>query len=457
MSGYKALGDYIHLHKNNYEKYGTFRKGEGKNSYQIYNDFLIKRTANLTTISPDTIAILRQRIANDAETKNERNTVEQKQYNERLEQIYKYIQQFTSTELLKDFQKNQGFNTKTKVQEFSNQFISPDYFEKGSIKPKQLENKIKLLKEIRDKIKDLNNNKIPATEENINDLNNKYRQLDIGVPLDMSIKSPICRIQTAIDNYSFDSVLSSVAGRFGEELVFSARDTALGIVGKNLQTAIQKEGVVGENKTSIEINKDLFAVNMSSIFKSADQNNNKYIINKTQDKVDVQIIVNREDVFSSVKDYFNTSSKPVTLQNEVSILYSLAFLQSYYEDFGNHWINMHALGFKDSNRTNADTILKQEIAYEALVIGNPFKQGAIPANTFIVIDRASGKVFIDNTKDILLKKFNQIEIKDKEIDNLNLQKQNKKASSFEERIIRILSYLHQVKLHVGYRTNFNEI
>lgn len=447
----KALGDYIHLHRKNYEQYGTFRAGEGSDSYQIYNDFLKKRTENLTTISPDTINTLRKRIANDAKAKNERSIIEQDQYNQRLEQVYEYIRQFTSTELMNTFQTGQGYK-----RGLSNQFISSNNIVKGTITPKQLDNKINLLKEIREMIKNFNSGKLFATEENIKELNNKYEQLDIGVPLDPSIESPIGRIQKAIDGYSFDQILSSVAGRFGEELVFSARDTALGIAGKSLQTAIKQEGVVGEEKTKITINEGLFVTDMSKVFKSADKNNNQYIIKETQDKVDVQIIVNREDVFASVKDYFDTSSKPVTLQSELSVLYSLAFLNDYLSEFGNHWINLHALGFQDKNKENADAVLKQELAYEALVSGNPFKQGAIPANTFIVIDRASGKVFIENTKDILLdvKKFNRIHFEDNKIDNLNLRKKNKKASSFEERIIKILSYLHQTKIHVGYRTEF---
>lgn len=446
----KALGDYIHLHRENYKRYGTFRKGEGADSYQIYNNFLVDRTKDLTTISKDTINVLERRIANDAKTKKERSVVEQDQYNQRLEQVYEYIQQFTSTELLKVFQLGQGYKRK-----LSNQFVSKDNIEKGSITPGQLQTKIDILKQIKERIKDLNTGKIPATEANIQDLNEKYAQLEINVPLDSSIESPIARIQKAVDNYSFDQILSSVAGRFGEELVFSARDSALNLVSKNLNAAI-KEGVVGDNKTEIKINQDFFAADMSNIFKSADRNNNQYAINATQDKVDVQIIVNRENVFSSVKDYFDTSKKPVTLQSEMSILYSLTFLNNFnsLEEFGNHWINLHASGYKNNDRTNADTILKQELAYEALVSGNPFKKGAVPANTFIVIDRASGRVFVNNTKDILLDNFNQIQLEDDKIDNLNLQRQNKKASSFEARISRILSYLHQTKIHVGYKTNF---
>ena len=443
----KALGDYIHLHRINYEKYGTFRAKQGSNSYQIYNDFLKERTKNLTTISKETIDILKARIANDEEAKRERTIVEQEQYNQRLNQVYNQIQQFTSTELIKYFQTGQGFK-----RGLSNQFVSNNII-KGSITPKQLENKIKILKQIKEMIKGFNNNKIPATEKNINTLNKLYEKLDINVPLDPSIESTIGRIQKAIDNYSFDQILSNVAGRFGEELVFSARDACLGIVNKDLQSAF-KEGVVGDEKTKITINKDFFVTDVSKIFKSADVNNNQYIIKETQDKVDVQIIANRENVFASVKDYFDTSQKDVTLQSELSLLYSLTFLNDYLDDFGNHWINLHALNINNKDRKNADMILKQELAYEALVKGNPFKNGSVPANVFIVIDRASGKVFIDNTKDILLNKFNQIHLENNKIDNLNLQKQNKKASSFEERIIRILSYLHQVKIHAGYKTNF---
>lgn len=443
----KALGDYIHLHRTNYKQYGTFRANQGSNSYQIYNDFLKKRTKNLTTVSKETIDVLKARIANDEKAKRERTIIEQEQYNQRLDQVYNQIQQFTSTELLKQFQIEQGFQ-----KGLSNQFVSNNII-KGSITPKQLKNKVNILKQIKEMVKNLNDNKIPATEKNINTLNKLYKKLDINVPLDPSIESTIGRIQKAIDDYSFDQILSNVAGRFGEELVFSVRDVGLGIVNKNLQSTI-KEGVVGNEKTKITINKDSFVTDVSEIFKSADMNNNQYIIKETQDKVDVQIIANRENVFASVKDYFDTSKKDVTLQKELSLLYSLTFLNNYLDDFGNHWINLHALNFNNKDRKNADMILKQELAYEALVKGNPFKNGSVPANVFIVIDRASGKVFVDNTKDILLNKFNQIHLENDKIDSLNLQRQNKKASSFEERIIRILSYLHQVKIHAGYKTNF---
>lgn len=449
----KPLGDYIHLHYTHYKDCGTYRLGEGKkDKYQIYENFLKDRTKDLTTISDETISMLRKRIANDAKTKAERG-IEQKQYDERLEQVYQYIQQFTSDKLIQSFQFGQN------QKGFKNQFVSKNY-EKGTITPDQLKDKVEKLREIRDMIKELNSGKISATENNIKKLNNKYNELDIGIPLDASISSPIERIQKAIDGYSFDQIYSSVSGRFGEELVFSVRDTAFGIVNDNLQTAINQEAVVGMEKTKISLNQDLFAVKdmTKKIFKSADKNNNQYIINETQDKVDVQIIVNREDVFSSVKDYFDTSGKNrVTLQQDMNLLYSLTFLNSYREEFGNHWINLHTVAEKNKNRKNADKVLKQELAYEALVSGNPFKSGATPANTFIVIDRATGKVIIENTQDILLHKFDQIRMDDNQIYNLNLQKQNKKASNFEERITRILSYLHQIKLHVSYKTNIENI
>ena len=101
-----------------------------------------------------------------------------------------------------------------------------------------------------------------------------------------------------------------------------------------------------------------------------------------------------------------------------------------------------------SNKNNADEVLKQELAYEALVSGNPLKDVKNVANIFVVIDRFSGKVYAKSTKKILLEDFNQITMSS---DISTIHYNNKFSSTPGQRIANILIQAHKEKIQIGFK------
>lgn len=451
----RQLGDYIHLTVEGYQRHGVAKYSEKiSEPYYIYNNFLQNRAKNLKSISPETINELKMRIANDSEIKEKRDYLKlQQNYEKNLTKVYDTISHFTTNELLSNFESS------------GNSFAYPKGTKNLSgLTKNQIKNQINLLNKIRGKIRNINNRKNKqVSEKEIKQLLKDYNKLITAPELDANL-APVAAIQKALDGYSFDSIYTAISGRFGEELVYSARDAAWGVALDHLNSTMQEEKIVGGDASDIQINKDLFAADVSKIFKfkNQDDNNNVYTINKTQDKVDVQIIVNQEDVYASVKNYKDVSAHNLKLQSDMSLFYALAFLNQYIKNFGTHWINMHALNNKkgysfNTEQKNADLILKQEMAYEALVSGNPLKQNASEANTFIYIDRTSGKVSVENTIDILKNIDKKLVFSGSSKDLSSIHLANKKANTPEDRVLKILTKLHSMKISVLYNSTFKTI
>ena len=184
-------------------------------------------------------------------------------------------------------------------------------------------------------------------------------------------------------------------------------------------------------------------------FLKTDSTGTKYYLGITQNKTDVQITIQDEDIFASVKDY---AAEPGTFKSPhlqtVNLLQSLTFLNNYLENFGNHWLNMHALKTSGSwsNQKSADEIVTKEVAFEALSSGSPFKQST-PANVFVYIDRAKGYVFVEKVSDLLLNHFERFTMRN--IGDIVLQ--NRRATSkngIQDRISNILNQVHKTNIAV---------
>ena len=74
---------------------------------------------------------------------------------------------------------------------------------------------------------------------------------------------------------------------------------------------------------------------------------------------------------------------------------------------------MHAGQLKGIGRRNADSVLEKEIAFEALVSGNPLKKNVKNANVFVYMERKTGKVVIKPVSEILLNNFGLFSISPK--------------------------------------------
>ena len=145
-------------------------------------------------------------------------------------------------------------------------------------------------------------------------------------------------------------------------------------------------------------------------------------------------------------------------QNQVSLLSSLIYLNSENEglsDFGNHWLNMHA-GQLKGKHVSADKILEKEIAFEALVSGNPLKRNVKNANVFVYMERSTGKVIVKPVDKILLDNFGLFSINPK-VSNIlfenNWVGKNGERSSLNanKRISILLAQVHQRHFNVSLR------
>jgi hypothetical protein len=107
-----------------------------------------------------------------------------------------------------------------------------------------------------------------------------------------------------------------------------------------------------------------------------------------------------------------------------------------------------------SNTSDADEILKQHIAYEALAAGNLLKTDATIAVTFVAIDVVKGRVYVQRISDILSNDFSSFIFKPV-LQSLTFE--NNRADTWEQRISNILQQIHQNKISVSYRVNMKEI
>ena len=447
-----ALGNYIHLHTINYIKYGTntvFK--QTNNPYISYNNFMKQRTASLNSkgISSDTIDKLRFRIASDSETRNQRDLADQKQWQKMIDQVYQDVSIFTQQDLLKSIQYGKEINR------FRASLHGYKQAKSMTSTASVLQQKIRLRQKIMKEISEINQQGT-VTEKRIQKVINWYQQLaskETQYKLDSSLSS-LGEIKKALINLTYENQINSLYGAVGEHLVYSVRDSA-NYQGQKIANNFI-EGVVGKETSDITFKSELIAEKMEG-FSFKDDTNTEYSITATQDKVDVKMIFNGEEILASVKNYKDLSNDNVKLQSEVNLFFSLLFLNQYLPNFGNHWINLHTVSSFTNQifqgyREDADNILKQEMAYEALVSGNPLKTNALEATVFIAIDRNSGQVFIQNTKTIL-DDLDHFSITPK-ISKVVLA--NTKADNVSTRIKTLLAAIHNKKFTVFYRTNLHK-
>lgn len=449
-----ALGDYVHLTTKNYIKYGVNPPHKGASSpYITIHNFIQERTKNLNQINQNTIDSLKLRIAADSATKEKRDALgTQNQYQQMLNDLWVEIGKYTSTDLLGWLQgEHDTGNTKW------NQFKSTDYktAKKSAFTHKDLNEKIRIRNQIIALINKINKQEV-TSDKDLQTIVDLYNQLGLDKITDAS--STLGKIQSVLTDLIYDNQINILAGDFGEHLVYAARDSA----NSKAQTTVDDfvEGIVGREQSDITFNRALVAVDLneydSQTFRYSDKySESEYYLGHSQDKVDVKITVNGENLLASVKNYKDLSiNDKVSLQKNMSILVSLLYLNQRYVNFGNHWLNMHVTTIdkaynliNQNDINNADEILTQEMAYEALVSGNPLKTASLNSNIFIVIDRFSGKVFAKSTKELLLSDFNSFSINP---DITTLRFSNQFASTYEDRIANVLLQLHKIKLNIGF-------
>lgn len=457
-----ALGDYIHLKITNYRKYGVANETDGNADVapMFYNycdnkTFIKERLNQVSEISDEAVNILRARLkANTPDGL----TKEEQSWGRDQQQLINYIYELLYTQVNninkgasslmattsgsgKYFDKNtKQLKTLSTTSQWASGYSHSQLMQLRNQKQKQL-------KEIKRLINEINKGKQPQSDVNLKKLTKLYTEFTDIIP--NKNFNTVAEIEKAIAAFRYTGTIQQVAGRFGEQLV-AACDDAAGNMGKKelvnfLQTAVQ-----GDSRTEITFDKDLIAPGKATFLRTLDESGNEYYLGTTQDKTDVHIHIKDEDIFASVKDYAAEpgSFKNPHLQN-VNLLQSLVFLNSYLDNFGNHWLNMHALKGSGgwSNQKDADDIVSKEIAYEALASGSPFKQSN-PANVFVYIDRAKGYVFVEKTSDLLLNHFDRFTMRS--VEDITLKNRRVPLKhGIQDRIEDILNQVHKINIAVS--------
>lgn len=429
-----AIGNYIHLKTENYLEYGISKRGNPKH-FKPPGNFLQNRLKNVKPITKTVEKELTKRLtANTADkiAKDKKGTTLDMQ--QKINKVYEILAKITAEGVMGYYQgtstgKNNGWG------------YTGDYSTlKGmTLSLSEIERRKTILNEIDKKIVQINKKGI-STENELKELIQMYNNAGGSLPSDIGAESILGKLQEAIQNTSYITWNSHISGAFGEHLVALCSDKVKTLALDELEEFL-KEAVVGADRSTIALDKSKVTKDLSNYI-SMDKEGNKYTFGSTQDKVDVKIEIKNQDVFANVKNYYDATE--ITLQRDVNLFMALAFLESK-QQFGTHWLNMHAGELKGTKRKEADEILKQEIAFEALISGNPLKQNTTNANVFVSLDRKSGKAFVRSTRELLLKEFDRIKITP---DVRGVILENSKSETIQDRISRILLDAHATQFKV---------
>ena len=453
-----AIGNYIHLHAANYLTYGTFRRGQGENSWvDSYNaqmkinksriDALAENNAEIN----NTLDRLKEIIKDESlNTENAgRQQLEKKwqqDANQAIQECQNYIiNQMSNTIISKSA-------VKKNIKESSDQ---TDY--KNLIKAVQVRNNIYK------KIEQINKNDNAIPQSTITQLLNLFDEFFALLGMksfrnvykgSLSNRNTLNQLYSMLRNMQISKFqLATFNGELGEYIIASCGNIALKEAGQAINDSLTSL-IKGDEKSSFSLDESLLPKKIQEeLVKISDGQYNLYRIQNTQNKVDVEIQFNDMNLGISVKNYKRRrKSKGAHLQ-DISLIYQLA---AAAENFGNHWLNIHSLDI-EPGRNQMDDALTQSIRYEALVSGNLMKgASASLANVFIALDAQNGSVIAKTSYDILTQpgELSNFIIKPL-VSSINLSSANIFVEeSYEARIANILNALRRYKIAVNYKLNF---
>lgn len=453
-----AIGDYIHLHAANYLTYGTFRRGQGENSW--VDSYNAQMQINKSRI--DALA------ANNAEINN---TLD------RLKEIIKDESLNTENAGRQQLEKKWQEDANQAVQECQNYIInqmSNTIISKSAIKKnikessdqtdyKNLMKAVQVRNNIYKKIEQINKNDNAIPQSTITQLLNLFDEFFALLGMksfrnvykgSLSNRNTLNQLYSMLRNMQINKFqLATFNGELGEYIIASCGNIALKEAGQAINDSLTSL-IKGDEKSSFSLDESLLPKKIQEeLVRISDGRYNLYRIQNTQNKVDVEIQFNDMNLGISVKNYKRRrKSKGAHLQ-DISLIYQLA---AAAENFGNHWLNIHSLDI-EPGRNQMDDALTQSIRYEALVSGNLMKgASASLANVFIAIDAQNGSVITKTSYDILTQpdELSNFIIKPL-ISSINLSSANIFVEeSYEARIANILNALRRYKIAVNYKLNF---
>lgn len=439
-----ALGDYVHYEAKNYINYGLSKRNKNsmKNLSSSFQAYKQKRMENIKPkVGSQTLKILEERLKRQSDQfiNNDKKVCEGQEENLK-EEFFKKLAEISTADVMEVFQNR----TKWKS-EYLSQYTT--------LSKEEIENRRSILKNFQNKLDNiLKNGALGAvTSEELLEIQKIYEDFtkkQINGPITASL---LGTLQKEMDQYRYYTWISNLAGAFGEMFVAACADTADQVASNKIIEVMK--GVKGDDRSSGIFTINEIATEAQSEIKKYFQDydmGDHFELNKTQDKVDVDITVNNENVLATVKNY--GTNRSVTLQKQLSLFYTLLYLNRE-GNFANHWLNIHAI-HKDGKQVPIDkeleNIIAFEVRYEGLVSGNPLKQGQ-HANIFVFMNYRTGDVVIESTYDIL----NNPNVENLVIVRPSLEKIHLnniwQSDSAENRIAKLLIQTHQTNLHVTYR------
>lgn len=453
-----AIGDYIHLHAANYLTYGTFRRGQGENSWvDSYNAQMQINKSRIDALAAhnaeinNTLDRLKEIIKNESlNTENTGRQQLEKKWQEDASQAVQECQNYIINQMSNTIISKSA--VKKNIKESSDQ---TDY--KNLMKAVQVRNNIYK------KIEQINKNDNAIPQSTITQLLNLFDEFFALLGMksfrnvykgSLSNRNTLNQLYNMLRNMQINKFqLSTYNGELGEYIIASCGNIALKEVGQAINDSLTSL-IRGDEKSSFSLDESLLPKKIQEeLVRITDGQYNLYRIQNTQNKVDVEIQFNDMNLGVSVKNYKRRrKSKGAHLQ-DVSLIYQLA---AAAENFGNHWLNIHSLDI-ESGRDQMDDALTQSVRYEALVSGNLMKgASASLANVFIAIDAQNGSVITKTSYDILTQpgEISNFIIKPL-ISSINLSSANVFAEeSYETRIANILNALRRYRIAVNYKLNF---
>ena len=438
-----ALGDYVHLYAENYMKYGVNKIGNSKEKFRISaaKKLINSRINVIPAVSDTTINELKRRMllnsaAQEQADKQKITGLTQ----ERINLVYEMLSKNTQSGVMKEYL-NKGMGDFLSYEGTQNitKGHSQAALDKQKAAIREWDRELALLE--KDGYID------EVTGQRLLEIYN--RATGSNQKMEGDINSLKGQLQNNIESLQFTYCYNQLAGQIGETLVAMCGDNISELAEDSIKDTLNKS-ILGSSTSKISIDTNLLSqMNSKKIKKFAHyEHGNKYVLNaSTKNKVDVEIQVGGEDVYASVKNYASDINKHGVGLTTTSLLYPLLFLEQA-DKFGTHWTNLHARSWNLGEVGAADMLLEQEIAYEALSRGNPFKKGVNSANTFVFIDRKKGQIYIKNIKDMLsfetISNTFSFSPSIRRIDIIN-----KRAPFVGARINNIMSQIHQTKIKVS--------
>lgn len=458
-----ALGDYIHLYYSHYREYGVAHINESPKIANYSLNIIQRRIKNeILDINKTTVKELERRLklnsnSNLEKGKTEQAKLQQKLLDEVYALLYERLQKVQDIDRLRE--KNSGNFWSMKDETRTHTLREAHWASSLTIDElkKRRKQAKKLYQTIQKLITEINNQKSQQSLDKLLELEKLYEQYT-----HLSYQSSdhtLTAIEKAITQHRYNNTKQQVSGDFGEMLLATLGDKIFKEANQTVAQAVE-ESVKGQQRTEILIDKTLISDNRGDqIFKQTTKDGTQYYMKPTQNKVDVQIKIDDDNILASVKTYSGTDSRAFRPDlQEINLFYSILFLNDYNElqDIGNHWLNLHTSHpgktFNSIDSGQIDEIIKREVAFQALSSGNPFKQGVNNANVFVYINRDTGQVYVKSIKDILLNDFSKIGGLDK-ISKIYLQ--NHRSKKIEDRIANVLNQLHKQKLSIALNIKFD--